>query len=550
MADAVHEITMPKLGESVTEGTVGRWLKEVGEAVAFDDPLFEVSTDKVDSEIPSPYDGVLLQVLVPPGETVPVGTPLARIGPADAAAVPGETAPVEESVAAPADEAGESHDVTMPKLGESVTEGTVGRWLKRVGEPVAFDDPLYEVSTDKVDSEIPSAYDGVLLEILVQEGQTVPVGTPLARIGTAPLGPTTAPPAVSPPAAGAAAAGPAAAGPAAAGPAATGYATAAAAPAGPAAGNGKALSPVVRRLAAEHGLDLAKVAGTGAGGRIMREDVLAAAAGTGAAPVPPAAAPVPAAARTPAPAAAASSTPAPAAAGDRVEVVPLSRVRLITAERMVESRRTAAHVWTSIEVDLERIEQVRQQHKAAFRKAEGGSLTYLPFMARAVCDGLRAHPMLNSSIDVEAKTATFHQYVNLAIAVDVEGVGLMAPVIRDADALNLRGMARAIREVGNKAKERKLTGPDMSGSTFTISNPGPMGTYASAAVINQPNVAILTTEGVARRVVAVGDAIAVHHTCVLGLSYDHRALDGVAAARFLAYLRDALQDRDWEAELA
>ena len=544
MADAVHEITMPKLGESVTEGTVGRWLKEVGEAVAFDDPLFEVSTDKVDSEIPSPYDGVLLQVLVPPGETVPVGTPLARIGPADAAAVPGETAPVEESVAAPAEEAGESHEVTMPKLGESVTEGTVGRWLKRVGEPVAFDDPLYEVSTDKVDSEIPSAYDGVLLEILVPEGQTVPVGTPLARIGTTTVGPTTAP-----------AAPPTARRPRRPrGPAATGYAAAAAAPAGPAAGNGKALSPVVRRLAAEHGLDLAKVAGSGAGGRIMREDVLAAAAGTSAAPVPPAAAPVaPAAARhPPLPPRPRPPRPlaAPAAAGDRVEVVPLSRVRLITAERMVESRRTAAHVWTSIEVDLERIEQVRQQHKAAFRKAEGASLTYLPFMARAVCDGLRAHPMLNSSIDVEAKTATFHQYVNLAIAVDVEGLGLMAPVIRDADALNLRGMARAIREVGNKAKERKLTGADMSGSTFTISNPGPMGTYASAAVINQPNVAILTTEGVARRVVAVGDAIAVHHTCVLGLSYDHRALDGVAAARFLAYLRDALQDRDWEAELA
>jgi 2-oxoglutarate dehydrogenase E2 component (dihydrolipoamide succinyltransferase) len=542
MADAVHEITMPKLGESVTEGTVGRWLKEVGEAVAFDDPLFEVSTDKVDSEIPSPYDGVLLQVLVPPGETVPVGTPLARIGPADAAAVPGETAPVEESVAAPAEESGEAHEVAMPKLGETVTEGTVGRWLKRVGEPVAFDDPLYEVSTDKVDSEIPSPYDGVLLEILVPEGQTVPVGTALARIGTTTVGPTTAPPAST-----AAPAGPAG------GPGAGGYSAATAAPAGPAVGNGKALSPVVRRLAAEHGLDLAKVAGSGAGGRIMREDVLAAAAGASAASASPAAVPVaPAASRAPAaPAPAAAAAPAaPAATGDRVEVVPLSRVRLITAERMVESRRTAAHVWTSIEVDLERIEQVRQQHKAAFRKAEGASLTYLPFMARAVCDGLRAHPMLNSSIDVEAKTATFHRYVNLGIAVDVEGLGLMAPVIRDADALNLRGMARAIREVGNKAKERKLTGADMSGSTFTISNPGPMGTYASAAVINQPNVAILTTEGVARRVVAVGDAIAVHHTCVLGLSYDHRALDGVAAARFLAYLRDALQERDWEAELA
>ena len=240
---------------------------------------------------------------------------------------------------------------------------------------------------------------------------------------------------------------------------------------------------------------------------------------------------------------------APAPIGDRDEVVPLSRVRLVTAERMVESRRTSAHVWTSIEVDLERIEQLRQKHKAAYRKAEGASLTYLPFMARAICDALRAFPILNSSIDVEAKTATMHSYVNLAIAVDVEGLGLMAPVIKDADALNLRGLARAIRDVGNRAKARKLTSADMTGSTFTISNPGPMGTYASAAVINQPNVAIITTEGVARRVVAVGDMIAIHHTCVLGLSYDHRALDGVVAARFLAYIRDALQDRDWEAEV-
>jgi 2-oxoglutarate dehydrogenase E2 component (dihydrolipoamide succinyltransferase) len=223
---------------------------------------------------------------------------------------------------------------------------------------------------------------------------------------------------------------------------------------------------------------------------------------------------------------------------------------MITAERMVESRRTAAHVWTSIEVDLERIEQVRQKHKAAFRKAEGASLTYLPFIGRAVCDALRAHPPLNCSFDMDAKTITYHHYVNLGIAVDVAGLGLMAPVIKDADSLNLRGLARAIRDVGTRAKERTLGSAEMSGSTFTISNPGPMGTYASAAVINQPNVAILTTEGVARRVVAVGDAIAIHHTCVLGLSYDHRALDGVVAAQFLAYLRDALQDRDWEAELA
>ena len=228
----------------------------------------------------------------------------------------------------------------------------------------------------------------------------------------------------------------------------------------------------------------------------------------------------------------------------------MSRVRLVTAERMIESRRTSAHVWTSIEVDLEAVEQIRQKHKAAYRQAEGASLTYLPFIARAVCDGLRAYPPLNSSIDMAGKTITLHHYVNLGIAVDVAGLGLMAPVIRDADGLNLRGLARAIRDVGARAKQRTLGSADMTGSTFTISNPGPMGTYASAAVINQPNVAILTTEGVARRVVAVGDAIAVHHTCVLGLSYDHRALDGVVAAQFLAYLRDACENRDWEAELA
>jgi pyruvate dehydrogenase E2 component (dihydrolipoamide acetyltransferase) len=559
MADAVQEVTMPKLGETVTEGTLGRWLREVGEPVAFDDPLFEVSTDKVDSEIPSPYDGVLLQVLVAPGETVPVGTPLARIGPADAA-VPGDAAPVEESVAAPAPitaaesaapavppppaGATDAHEVSMPKLGETVTEGTVGRWLKQVGEPVAFDDPLFEVSTDKVDSEIPSPYDGVLLEILVPEGQTVAVGTPLARIGSATAAPPATPKAAAPTGTPTL-------------PAQRTVPTAATAAPG---GNGRPLSPVVRRLAAENGIDLAQIAGSGAGGRIMREDVLAAVAQGArapAAPTPvaqaarPAAAPVGQAAR-PAAAPVAQAAPpaaAPAQADGRTHVEPLSRVRLITAERMVESRRTAAHVWTSIEVDLERIEQVRQKHKAAFRKAEGASLTYLPFIARAVCDALRTYPVLNSSIDLDAKTATFHNYVNLGIAVDVEGLGLMAPVIKDADALNLRGMARAIRDVGNRAKERKLTGAEMSGSTFTISNPGPMGTYASAAVINQPNVAILTTEGVARRVVAVGDAIAIHHTCVLGLSYDHRALDGVVAARFLAYLRDALQDRDWEAEV-
>jgi 2-oxoglutarate dehydrogenase dihydrolipoamide succinyltransferase (E2 component) len=545
-ADEVNEITMPKLGETVTEGTLASWLKSVGDEVAFDDPLFEVSTDKVDSEIPSPYDGVLLQILVQPGETVAVGTPLARIGPAGAE-VAGEHAPVDESVAPPAPvTAPESaapavpatapapagaHEITMPKLGETVTEGTVSRWLKSVGDPVAFDDPLFEVSTDKVDSEIPSPHDGVLLEILVPEGETVPVGTALARIGTEGAAPATA--------ATVAAASPAVVAPA---------------PPTPPEGNGarRLLSPVVRRLAAEHDVDLSRLTGSGAGGRIMREDVMAAlaagtqkATATTTAAAPPTTA-EPAPGTTPTKAAPATAAPV---AGDREEVVPLSRIRLITAERMVESKRISPHVWTSIEVDLERIEQVRQKHKAAFRKSEGASLTYLPFIARAVTDALRAFPAVNSSIDLAGKTMTLHGYVNLAIAVDLNEQGLMAPVIKDADALNLRGMARAIKAVGDGAKSRTLKAEDLSGSTFTISNPGPLGTYASAAIINQPNVGIITTEGVSRRPTVVGDAIAIHHMCVLGLSYDHRAYDGVTAARFLAYIRDALQNRDWEAEL-
>jgi 2-oxoglutarate dehydrogenase E2 component (dihydrolipoamide succinyltransferase) len=216
---------------------------------------------------------------------------------------------------------------------------------------------------------------------------------------------------------------------------------------------------------------------------------------------------------------------------------------------MLQSRQTSPHVWTSVEVDLERVEQIRQRHKAQFRKEVGASLTYLPFIARATCDALRAFPAVNASVDMTSKTMTFHRYVNLAIAVDLDEQGLVAPVIKNADTLNLRGVARAIKAAGDGAKARKLGADDMSGSTFTITNPGPLASYASAAVINQPNVAIMSTEGVARRPAVVGDAIAIHHMCILGLSYDHRAFDGVTASRFLLFIRDALQDRDWEAEL-
>ena len=453
------------------------------------------------------------------------------------------------------------YEVTMPKLGETVTEGVVSQWLKQVGDTVAFDDPLFEVSTDKVDSEVPSPYDGVLLEILVNAGDTVPIGTPIARIGEpgdgAASAATPAPAATAATPVTAAAATPAAAAPDAAISETDEPATGPAAAPAPPSGNGQPgvpLSPVVRRLAAENGVDLSAVPGSGAGGRIRREDVQQAIAArpSPAAPaatlatVPPAAAP-PAAAQAP-PAVAAAKTAPGLSPGD--EVVKLSRMRLITAEVMLRSLKTSAHVWTSVEVDFEHVEQVRQRHKEQFKKTEGVSLTYLPFVARAVCDALREYPAVNASIDIEAQTMTLHHYVNLGISVDLNQQGLMAPVVKNADSLNIRGLARNIAALAAAARARTLAPADMSGSTFTITNPGPFASYASAPVINQPNVAILSTEGITRRPVAVGDAIAIHHTSILGFSYDHRAFDGSTASLFLRYIRDALQDRAWDAELS
>ncbi len=557
MSKDVWDIAMPKLGETVTEGTISTWLKQVGDQVAFDDPLFEVSTDKVDSEIPSPYDGVVLEILVPAGQTVPVGTPLARIGPpgaelpsydADPPAVGGSEGPttaypeaafVESGVQlAPVNAEGDMNEVTMPKLGETVTEGTISNWLKHVGDRVEFDDPLFEVSTDKVDSEIPSPYDGVVLEILVAAGETVPVGTTLVRIGEP--GAATGP---APAAAAAPAAAPALG------------TTPSAAPVAPAAGGdggGRMLSPMVRRLAAEHGLDVLTVSGTGAGGRIRREDVQAVIAqgGTGApvtahlAPAAPAAVAPPAAQQP-----AAATAPAAVSIDERDEVVPLSRMRLTVADLMVKSLNTSAHVWTSVEVDFDAIDNVRAAHKNQFKKEVGASLTYLPFIARAVCEALRAYPTVNSSIDIAAKTMTLHPYVNLGIAVDLDQQGLVVPVVKNADAMNIRGIAKTITTMAAAARAKKLSMDDMSGSTFTITNPGPFASFASSPVINQPNVAILCTDGVTRRPVAVGDAIAIHPMGIIGLVYDHRAFDGSTASLFLLHIRNSLQDRDWEAEV-
>jgi pyruvate dehydrogenase E2 component (dihydrolipoamide acetyltransferase) len=408
----------------------------------------------------------------------------------------------------------------MPKLGETVTTGTVTRWLRAVGDTIGFDDPLLEVATDKVDSEIPSPYSGIVLEIMVPEGETVAVGAELARIGT-PAEPSQAPAQTL------------------------------------VQGNGRALlSPIVRKLAARHGIDLGTVQGSGATGRITREDIEAAIAQAAVLPQAPQAPSTPqdfSAPSTPQDSSAPSTPRAPSVTavqpGPRDEIQPLSRMRLTIAERMTESLRTAPHVWTAVEVDLQAVEEVRRQHKERFRREEGTSLTYLAFVARAACEALRAFPVINSSLDMAAKTRVLHHYVHLGIAVDLSEQGLVVPVIRDADGLNLRGLARAIRAVADKANAGRVTPDDLAGSTFTITNPGPFGGYASAPVINQPNSAILSVNEVARRPTAVGDAVAVHYMTILGFSYDHRAFDGVTASRFLARVRDALQDRDWAAEL-
>jgi pyruvate dehydrogenase E2 component (dihydrolipoamide acetyltransferase) len=460
-------------------------------------------------------------------------------------------------------------DVTMPQLGETVTEGTITKWFKQVGEKIDVDEPLFEVSTDKVDSEVPAPQGGYVTEIVVQEGETVPVGARLAVIseqaGAAPAAPAPAAPAPAPappePAAAPApspapapAPPPVAASPAPAPPAPAPAPPAPAAPAPPRApganGEGAVTSPVVRRLIEEQGLDPATIRGSGEGGRITRNDVLDAARTRGPAPQAPAAA-------TPAPAPAVAPAPQPAApqvarqAGD--EVVPFDNIRRRTAEHMVRSLATSAHVYTSVRVDFERVERVRAAHQAEWRAEEGFALTYLPFITRAFCDVVHDYPHVNAS--VEGETLIVHRDINLGIAIDLEFKGLIAPVIRSADGKRLRLIAREIRDLAARAKSKQLSPDEIVGGTFTITNMGPFGTAQTFAIINQPQVAIMATDAIRKEPVVVegpdgDDAIAVHHVGFLSLAWDHRAFDGAYAASFLNALRVVLETHDWEAELA
>ena len=457
-----------------------------------------------------------------------------------------------------------SVEITMPQLGETVTEGTILEWVKQVGETVAEDEIIVEISTDKVDTEVPSPAAGVLTEILVAAGETVEVGTALAILSSDGDAGGSAPAAADAPAEPAAAAAPAETAQSA--PAVVEVAVTEtpppAAPAAPAAPGDTTrrgvLSPVVRKLAADNGVDLAMVPGTGEGGRITRKDVEAFVASGAAAPAAPATPAAPAPSPAPAvaaPAAPAPAPPAPVSGGGAQDVQEIPRLRQRIAANMREAKDTAAHVWTSVEVDFENVEIVRQRHRASFKASEGFSLTYLPFIARATMDALNEYPVVNSRFDLDAGTWTFNKSIHMGIAVDLNQGGLVVANIRDADSMTLKGIARSIRSLALRARDGKASPDDLAGYTFSITNPGPFGSFMSAPIIPTGNSAILSTDTVTKKPVVVElpdgtDTIAIRHIGYLGLSWDHRVFDGSTAVLFLDRIKQNLQTWDWEQELS
>ncbi|GIE30114.1 dihydrolipoamide acetyltransferase component of pyruvate dehydrogenase complex [Actinoplanes italicus] len=602
---------MPRLGESVTEGTVTRWLKQEGERVEADEPLLEVSTDKVDTEIPSPAAGILSRIVVGEDETAEVGSELAVIAgdgedagaaapapaqEAEAQAEPEPPAPTEPSTEkpveaeAPAPQAasapsggGEGTEVKLPALGESVTEGTITRWLKAVGDTVEADEPLVEVSTDKVDTELPSPVAGTLLEIKIGEDETAEVGAVLAIVGTPGSAPAAAPapapepekPAAAPapqqaaapkvesapapdvsgesyaspaPAAETAkpAAQPAAAQPAPAAPSASAAPSAEAAKSN---GSGDAgyVTPLVRKLAAEKGVDLSSLTGTGVGGRIRKQDVIDAAEKAAAATKAPAAQ----AERAAAPTEKAAPKAEPSPLRGRTEK--LTRIRATIARRMVESLQVSAQLTTVVEVDVTKIANLRNKAKADFQAKHGVKLTFLPFFALATVEALQQHPVVNSSIDVEAGTVTYHGAEHLGIAVDAPK-GLVVPVIKDAGDLNLAGLSKRIADLADRTRNNKIGPDEIGGGTFTLTNTGSRGALFDTPIINQPQVGILGLGAVVKRPVIVndpelGEIIVPRSMVYLALSYDHRIVDGADAARFLGTLKERLEAGHFEADL-
>jgi pyruvate dehydrogenase E2 component (dihydrolipoamide acetyltransferase) len=605
--EMAFSVQMPALGESVTEGTVTRWLKQEGDTVELDEPLVEVSTDKVDTEIPAPAAGVLTKIIAQEDDTVEVGGELAVIGdasesasqspsetdtaqpaarepeaqpepaaPAEPEPEPEPAAPAQAAPAAPAQQSsgsGSTTPVLMPELGESVTEGTVTRWLKKVGDSVQVDDPLVEVSTDKVDTEIPSPVAGVLVSITADEDATVAVGGELAQIGAASdAGAAPAPkpeptpepkpeprpePKPEPK-------------PEAAKPAPTPQPKPEpepepepkAAQPGPTAESGgdsaPYVTPLVRKLATENNIDLAQLTGTGVGGRIRKQDVLAAAeekqqqkAAANKAPAPSAQAPdAEPAGKAPA---GTPAAPAPALAHLRGTTQKASRIRQITAKKTRESLQATAQLTQTHEVDMTKIVGLRARAKTAFAEREGVNLTFLPFIAKAVIDALKIHPNINASYNEDTKEITYYDAEHLGFAVDTEQ-GLLSPVIHNAGDLSLAGLARAIADIAARTRSGKLRPDELSGGTFTITNIGSQGALFDTPILVPPQAAMLGTGAIVKRPRVVADdsgneSIGVRSICYLPLTYDHRLIDGADAGRFLTTIRHRLEEGAFEADL-
>ncbi len=541
------DVVMPQMGESITEGTLTKWLKKPGDTVARDEPLFEISTDKVDAEIPSPAAGTLGDIKVQEGATVTVGTVVCAINEAgDAAAssavpastpaaAPAASAPKEETAPAPpasaptpAAAAGPGTEVLMPQMGESITEGTLTKWLKKVGDTVARDEPIFEISTDKVDAEIPSPVAGTLSEIRVQEGQTVTINTVVAIIGGGAAAPAAAPQ------------------PAATAPAATASSTPAPSSAAPAASVGEAprSSPLVRKIASENNVDLRAIPGTGASGRITKQDILGHLEGghvvaPAATPVPVAASPTPVAAAAPAKAVA-----APAPAPMPGELVPLSKMRSIIAKRMVESKATSPHVHTVFKVDMTRIVKLREKEKGKYEQRNGVKLTYMPFITRAAIQALRKHPIVNASMQGEA--ILYNKNINIGIAVALEW-GLIVPVIKQTEEKSFLGIARAIVDVADRARGKKLAPDEVAGGTFTLTNSGIFGEEFGTPIIAQPQSAILAIGGLSKEPLVLTDkdgqdTIAIRSVQHFVLGFDHRIIDGADAGKFMSDFKACLEN--------
>jgi pyruvate dehydrogenase E2 component (dihydrolipoamide acetyltransferase) len=569
-------VVMPQLGESVTEGTVTRWLKNVGDSIKVDEAIVEVSTDKVDTEIPSPVAGVLLEIKAAQDAVIPVGGVMAIIGESGSVApsAPAVSAPVVQTpppapkpepviekpvlqtpaptpvaqpVAAPA-ASGSTVNVLLPQLGESVTEGTITRWLKNVGDKVSIDEAIVEISTDKVDTEIPSPSAGIISEIRVAQDQVALVGAILAVISTSASAAVSAPapsaPVVATPA-------PVAAPPVVAPQVVAPQIVNTPAPVvfnnSQTAANDSFTTPIVRKLAKEQGVDLSQIKGTGVNGRVRKDDVLNVAKSNVA---PTSQSPSPVAATQPQ----AVSTSAPVAQESvlgRVEQT--SRLRRIIAERMVQSLHISAQLTSVIEVDVTKIASLRNKVKESFVAREGVKLSFLPFFAKVSIESLNEFPIVNATISEDASQITYSDSVHLAVAVDTPR-GLLVPVIRNAGDLTIAGLARKIQDVANRTRDNKVTPDELSGGTFTLTNTGSRGSLFDTPIINQPQVAILGTGAVVKKPVVVkgedgSDQIAIRQMVYLALTYDHRIVDGADAARFLSSMKLRLEEANFESEL-